>query len=107
MSLLPLKQQIQEGFYVRNLYELARSCRDLALETDNSTPFFVMEQIFLNVARDWDDRPLQVGDAKVVESTLVEPITSLIRAIELDASDQQIYGLVNDLVLAYLQISDK
>jgi hypothetical protein len=102
VRLQELKEKLDQGFYVENLYVMARLCKSLALDLHCPTPFFVMQQIFSGIASYWDDKPLKVEDAKLVEGELVGPLKDLVDAIETEAPDEQVNPLVNRLVRAYL-----
>ena len=73
-SLQQLRKGLNKGFYVDNLYEMARLCNDMALESKNPTPFFIMRKIFLGIANYWEERPVIVEEAKFVEVELKKTI---------------------------------
>lgn len=101
MSLQQLRENLKKGFYVDNLYEMSHLCRNLALDTASPTPFFVMQYIFSNIARNWEDRPVTVEEAKLVESKMTEPLENLIEGIIADASSAEMFDLLNNVVSAY------
>ncbi len=102
VNLQQLREKLGKGFYVDNLYEIARLCRSLALETDNPAPFFIMGQIFKNIASYWEDKPIIVEEAKLVESKLKKPLEDLVEGIEANDSSEVIFSLLNRVVSAYL-----
>ena len=102
MNLQQLRERIEQGFYIDNLYAMARLCKDLALDTVNLVPFFVMQHIFSDIARYWEDKPLIVEEAKLVEVEMAKPLRDLIDAIEANASGEQINHLLNKAVSSYL-----
>lgn len=102
MNLQQLGKKLERGFYVDNLYEMAQLCRDLALDATNPTPFFVMEHIFLGIAKDWEDRPLTVEEAKFVESGMIKSLEELIEGIEKSALPEEVFKLLNRAISAYL-----
>ena len=102
MNLQKLRERLEKGFYLDNLYELAHLCRNLALDTTSPAPFFIMEHIFLDIARSWEDKPLPVEEAKLVGSKLIEPLEYLIEGIEADASGEEVLNLLDSVVSAYL-----
>ena len=101
MNLQPLREKLERGFYINNLYEMAHLCKNLALDTTSPAPFFVMQHIFLNIARYWEDKPLLVEEAKLVEGEMIKPLKDLINGIEADASSEQIIHLLNKAVSSY------
>lgn len=101
MNLQQLREKLKKGFYVDNLYEMARLCKNLALETANPAPFFIMEQIFLGIARYWEDKPIIVEEAKLVEVEMIKPLRDLIGGIEANASSEQMFHLLNRVVSSY------
>jgi len=81
---------------------MASLCKDLALDTSSPAPFFVMQHIFLNIARYWEDKPLLVEEAKLVEGEMMKPLKDLIGGIEANASGEQIIHLLNKAVSSYI-----
>lgn len=102
MNLQQLRERLAKGFYVENLYEMARLCRDLALDTSRPTPFFVMQHIFSDIARYWEDKPIVVEEARLVELEIAKPLEDLISGIEANASNEQIIHLLNKAVSSYM-----
>lgn len=101
-KLQQLRERLDKGFYVDNLYEMVRICKSLALETSSPTPFFVMRQIFLNIANYWEDRPVIVEEAKLVEVEIIKPMMNLIETIEAKGSNDQIYNFLNRTISSYM-----
>lgn len=104
MEFQQLQDRIEKDFYVDNLYVMAGLCKTLALRSESPVSFFVLRQVFLGIAKDWEDRPLPVEEAKSTEHKIKDSITHLIRAIKLDASSETIYNILNDVVSIYLTI---
>jgi len=101
-NLQELQERLKKGFYLDNLYEMARICRNLALDTASPAPLFVMRNIFLDIARHWEDKPLLVEDAKLVEEKMTEPLVDLVEGIEAATSSEEVLNLLNRVVSAYL-----
>ena len=102
MSLRQLREKLDKGFYVDNLHEMARLCKGMALESNSPAPFFIMQKIFLGIADYWEDKPVIVEEAKLVEAELKKSLIQIIDAIEADASDAHIMDLANKAVSSYL-----
>ncbi|MCK4274217.1 MAG: hypothetical protein KAW90_04945 [Dehalococcoidales bacterium] len=102
MSLRQLREKLDKGFYVDNLCEMARLCKDMALESDSPVPFFIMQKIFSGIADYWDDRPVIVEEAKLVEAELLKSLNNLIDVIEDNASADQLMTLINKVISSYL-----
>jgi len=81
---------------------MASLCKDLALDVPSAVPFFVMQHIFLNIAKYWEERPLPVEEAKLVEVEMIKPLKDLISGIEANASSEQIVHLLNKAVSSYM-----
>lgn len=81
---------------------MARLCKSLALDTSNPAPFFVMWHVFSEVARYWEDKPVIVEEAKLVEADMIEPLKNLIDGIEANVSGEQMNHLLNKAVSSYL-----
>ena len=101
-NLQQLKEKLERGFYLDNLYEMARLCKGLALDTTSPAPFFIMEQIFLDIARHWEDKPLIVEEAKLVEVEIIKPLKDLISGIEENVSSEQMVHLMNKVISSYM-----
>lgn len=104
-SLNDLEERLEQGFYVDNLYKMAGICKKLAAEGNYPLPFFIMEHIFRDIADRWDERPITVEDARLLQSSLMDPIENLIRQIKLGKSVEDISDSSNSLVSAYLATS--
>jgi hypothetical protein len=81
---------------------MADLCKSLALDAISPAPFFFMEQIFLAIARHWEEMPLPVEEAKLVESNMLEPLEDLIEGLKVNASSEEVFNLLNRVVSAYL-----
>lgn len=81
---------------------MARLCKDLALDTTNPAPFFVMWHVFSEIARYWEDKPLIVEEAKFVEAEITKTLRDIIEAIEENASEEQMNHLLNKVISSYL-----
>jgi 3-deoxy-D-arabino-heptulosonate 7-phosphate (DAHP) synthase len=66
--------------------------------TQNPLPFFVLQQFFLQIARDWEERPLTVEEANTLSSRIVGPIEEIIDALEVGASKEQQFDLLTKLI---------
>lgn len=64
-------------------------------------PYFVMQQVFLGIARSWDERPVSVDFAKYTETELSDLLQKLLAAVE-DGDQQKQSALSNEVVLSYL-----
>ena len=102
MNLQKLREKLERGFYVNNLYDMARLCKSLALDTTNPAPFFIMENIFPGIAKYWEDRPVIVEEAKLVEVEMTKSLKELMDGIEANASSEQIVHLLNKAVSSYM-----
>jgi len=102
VSLQKLREGLKKGFYLDNLYELARICRSMALDTTSPAPFFIMEYIFLDIVQHWEGKPLLVEDAKLVEAKIMEALEGLIEGLVADAPSEEVFSLLNRIVSDYL-----
>jgi len=104
MNLQKLREKLEQGFYVRNLADMASLCKGLALDSINPTPFFVMQRIFSDIANNWDEKPIIVEEVKLVEAEMVKPLKDLIDGLEANASNDHILQLLNKVISSYLFI---
>ncbi len=72
------------------------------MDEKHPLPFFVMQHLFLDIARDWEERPLPTDEVELLESRLLNPLEDLIKAIEVDALIEEMFNLLNALISAYL-----
>jgi len=61
-----------------------------------------MQHIFSDIARYWEDKPLIVEEAKLVEVEMAKTLRGLIGGIEANASSEQIVHLLNKAVSSYM-----
>jgi len=61
-----------------------------------------MQQVFLGIARSWDERPLTVEEARRKESGLVPAVYRLVTGINDGCTDDEMLHLLNAVVSAYL-----
>jgi len=101
-NLQKLQEKLEKGFYLDNLYEMAHLCKMLASDTIYPAAFFVMRDIFLDIARRWEERALPVEEAKRVERKMTKPLGDLIQGIETEGSAGGVFDLLNNVVSAYL-----
>jgi hypothetical protein len=97
-----LQGKLDKGFYLENLYEMAHLCNTLASDAVYRAAFFVMGEIFLDIARRWEERALPVEEAKRVEWEMTKPLGDLIQGIETETSAEVLLDLLNKVVSAYL-----
>ena len=83
---------------------MAHLCRSLALDAMSPASFYFMEKVFLDIARNWEDRPLTVEEAKLVESKILKPLEDLVEGIETFASGEEVLHLLDRVVSAHLTI---
>jgi len=101
-NLQQLRETLEKGFYLDNLYEMAHLCKTLASDTIYLAAFFVMRDIFLGIARRWEERALPVEEAKRVEWEMTKPLGDLIQGIETKVSAEVVLDLLNKVVSSYL-----
>lgn len=103
-NVMSLMSNLDKGLFLNNLYEMIRMCDQL-----NKTiplPFYVLESIFSNIARSWDEQAVPVEEVKLAETKLVEPIKHVLDLIKEKASDKDLYRALNQVVLGYLSYRD-
>jgi hypothetical protein len=97
-----LREKLKKEFYVDNLYEIAYLCRNWALDFQYPAPFLLLEHIFQDMARRWEDIPLTVEEAAQVKSKMIEPLEGLVEELEANAPAEEILDLLNRVTSAYL-----
>jgi hypothetical protein len=61
-----------------------------------------MQHIFSNMVSSWEERPLTVEEAKIVEIEMIKSLKDLILGIETSASSEQIVHLLNKAISSYM-----
>lgn len=102
MDLQQLQDSLEKGFYIDNLCGMASLCKSLALDSDYPVPFFVVQQVLLEIARGWEERPLPVDEAESLQDKMIGPLTHLVNALRLEPSKETVYDILGDIVTAYL-----
>ncbi len=101
-----LAQDLKKNFCADVLFDVARKCRNLALDSLNPAPFLVLEKVLAGVAENWD-RPLDVDEASETRDKLLPPTVNLLCALTLDSPHEDLLHLCNRLVSVYLEIVPK
>ena len=55
----------------------------------------------MGVARYWEDKPIIVEEAKLVEAEMIKTLRDLIDGIEANASSEQMFHLLNKIISSY------
>jgi len=97
-----LLETLRQGFYVDNLRKASRISLDLALKSEDTAALFVVNRILSSIADYWDDRPIIVEEAQIVENGINPSIINLIEALESSASSEIVVTLLNKVVSKYL-----
>ena len=98
------KEKLDKGFFVQNLFEMARICESLMKDTFASPTFYILRSIFLDIARDWNDRALSVEEATEVENELKAPIREALEGLETHRSKEALFESLAKLVAARKQV---
>lgn len=101
-----LARELERNFCADVLSDIAQRCRNLALDSLNPAPFFVLEKVLTGVAENWD-RALDVDEASETKNKLLKPIVDLLDALALDSLNEDLLYLCNSLVTVYLEIVPK
>ena len=101
-----LAQDLKKNFCADVLSDVARNCRNLALDSKCPAPFFVLEKGLAGIAEAWD-RPLDVDEASETKDKLLPPIVDLLDALSFDSPNEDLLYLCNRLVSVYLEIVPK
>lgn len=101
-TLQELQEKLGRGLYINNLYEMAGICRNLALDAHDPAPFFIMRQVFLDIARRWEGKPLVEEEAQQVEESIIYTLENLIEGIMTEVSNEEVYGLMNCVASAHI-----
>jgi hypothetical protein len=95
-----LKEKLDKGFFVRNLFEMAKICENLMKDNSTSPVFYILRSIFLDIAKDWDDRTLPVKKALEIENKLKITIRATLDELDTHKSRQALFESMVKLVAA-------
>ena len=98
-----LKDNLNKGFFVDNLYEMSRLCDRLAKDSPDAPVFYVLRSVFLDFAEDWDDRPLLEDKATQVQQIVETPIRNVIEGLDKKKSKEVLFDLLTKLVDARIR----
>lgn len=96
-----IAQNLKKNFCADVMYDSARRCRRLALDSVKPAPFFLLETILVGLADSWD-RPVDVDEARETKERLLEPMVGLLEAIADGSPDVEVMQLCNSVVSGYL-----
>ena len=95
-----LKEKLDKGFFVHNFYDMAQTCKSLIEDKFGGPAFYILRSIFLDIARDWNERAVSVDEATEVKNKLEAPIRELIEALETHRSKEALFESMAKLVSA-------
>jgi len=95
-----LKEKLDKGLFVRNFYNMAQTCESLIEDKFGGPAFYILRSIFLDIARDWNERAVSVDEATEVKRKLEAPIRELIEALETRRSKEALFESMAKLVSA-------
>ncbi len=96
---------VDEGFYVNNLRDVVDLYREPSLVTRWPTALFVLRTITLNIIYEWDKQPVVSADADRVRAQLQPLFRQVLDLLASDADAAQVYAALDDLVLAWTELS--
>lgn len=94
------RKEVRQGLYADNLQRLASMCENLAIDDPYPLPFFVIRHVLLEMVGNADMRLLPADEANSLRSKLAKPLEALLQAMEAGSSKEEIFDLLNFLVLA-------
>lgn len=102
-ELSDLKDYLNKGFFVENLYEMSRLCDRLAKDSPDAPVFYILHSVFLDFAEDWDDRPLPTDEVIQVQQIIETPIRNVIEGVEKKESKEVLFDLLTTLIDARIR----
>jgi len=104
-SIQHARDRLDKGFYVNNLYELAKVFGQMSSSTKwPATACFALRQIALIIAYDWDGRPLPTAEAQSVDAQLRPLFSEVLSLMAEDTDVEELYATLDRLVLALLDL---
>ncbi|MDP3954885.1 MAG: hypothetical protein Q8Q15_00800, partial [bacterium] len=99
------KEKIKEGLFVNldHLQEIGRLSHDLSQDTGDYLVFRTLSQICREFCRYWEEEPLTVEDAQLIDTSMRDSMISLIEITDGSGPAIEIMESLNTLVLAYDQ----
>ena len=97
-----LAQKLQQGLSVNNLRALVDRCRALSQESNDRVALYVLESVFADILRDWDERALSPQEVEKAEEAIVNPSLRLLECLRgnrpLEAEMKILEELVSNFV---------
>lgn len=101
------RQKLELGFYVNNLYALAKLFNDMSVSTGWRSAAFILSEVAITIANTWDDRPLPTSEATAVERKMRPLFLAVLDTIERNASLEEVITSLDQLVLALQALDNK
>lgn len=93
-----LRSAVEKGIFVDNLYLMAQISERIMQCPDMLVPGFVLRSAFLNVANEWDEKPIVVEDVSELCKQMRETVLELTAALENGVSFEALIGLMERLI---------
>jgi hypothetical protein len=94
---------MDRGFYVKNLYEMTRVLREIALKTKWPTACFVLSEIAQTIAKKWDGHPVSVEEANHVTENLRPLASKVLDNMEV-SKNVEVMAALDELVMTSLKL---
>ena len=94
------RQSLELGFYVDNLNHLANLFRQMVLATRWPSSCFILHEVAVAIAHDWDRRPMTSPEVMAVESQLRPRLEALLDGMSEGRTAPELQILSDQLVLS-------
>ena len=72
-------------------------CKDLAKSSKIPMPFYLLKNVFKDMAEGWEGEALPADKADVTQNFLIPEINNLLKLIEEQASKEALFDVMNDI----------
>ncbi len=77
-----LVQKLHQGLSVDNLRELVHLCRPLIKQGNHRVALYILQSLFFDLLRDWDERALSPQEVQKAEEAIVKPSLGLLECLQ-------------------------
>ena len=101
---IKLEKKLDKGLYIQNIYEMVKICKKLS--KTNLLPFYVIQSLLLDVAKEWDGESVTVEQTQFVEENINKPIKKILDLIDNNASEKELYVALELVISGYLKYKE-
>jgi hypothetical protein len=103
LILAEIRAKLLLGFYVHNLFDIAKLLWQLLPTINNPAACFMLRSIVLSIANDWDERPVPTTEAAKYNKEVIPIFLQILNFVENNSNDELLKSL-NELVVTVIRV---